>query len=282
LKVKIGYDIERSSEKEIKNLALEEKYINNFVDQRLDMVKEDEYHIHVSFSICSLILRFCCNKSDEDIKFYLNSKKVFTEFDENLNEFLKIGYNIAPYQTNDFLELFEKFINVRNYESKSRPVELVDLPNKSFDKEDETLTKTINFDEENERKEETKIQINNNETVKKDNGEKVSKKINIYEENEKSEETKIQINNNNEILKKNQREKGSEKINIEKDFLKCPYCMNYVDVEGGNNFITCSSVNCQSKKYFCSICGKKLLQSEKISHYPNGLFSNLCKGKIPQ
>jgi len=61
---------------------------------------------------------------------------------------------------------------------------------------------------------------------------------------------------------------------------KCPNCLCYAIIEGGCNFITCNSVYCKGLKFFCKICNKKLLYSEKINHFPKGVFDNSCKNTI--
>ena len=60
----------------------------------------------------------------------------------------------------------------------------------------------------------------------------------------------------------------------------CPNCkLNYL-FEGGCNFITCESQYCNRRKYFCHLCKKRLLISEKISHFPNGIHSNCLNVKL--
>jgi hypothetical protein len=72
----------------------------------------------------------------------------------------------------------------------------------------------------------------------------------------------------------NLKEKENDQMN---ELPKCPYCLLYVIIEGGCNFITCDSLLCQGRKFFCKICNKKLLLSDKITHFPQGMFNNSCK-----
>jgi len=56
------------------------------------------------------------------------------------------------------------------------------------------------------------------------------------------------------------KEKKNEIIN---DLAKCLYCLCYAIIEGDCNFITCDSVKCEGKKFFCKVCNKKITSFRK-------------------
>ena len=60
----------------------------------------------------------------------------------------------------------------------------------------------------------------------------------------------------------------------------CPHCKSNYLFEGGCNFITCESQICNRKKYFCHLCKKRLQLSEKISHFPNGIYKDCLNVKL--
>ena len=90
-------------------------------------------------------------------------------------------------------------------------------------------------------------------------------------------ERSLHIEESSELIIKNNiyvKENKNDQIN---EIPKCPYCLVYVIIEGGCDFITCNSNFCKGKKYFCKVCNKKLLLSDKVSHFPQGMFNNSCK-----
>lgn len=58
----------------------------------------------------------------------------------------------------------------------------------------------------------------------------------------------------------------------------CPRCGALIERASGCNFMTCKSAKCQSKVYFCYLCGFELKKEEHYSHYkkkgPWGEFCN--------
>ena len=60
----------------------------------------------------------------------------------------------------------------------------------------------------------------------------------------------------------------------------CPHCKSNYLFEGGCNFITCESQICKRQKYFCHLCKKKLHTTEKISHFPNGIYKDCLNVKL--
>ena len=60
----------------------------------------------------------------------------------------------------------------------------------------------------------------------------------------------------------------------------CPHCKSNYLFEGGCNFITCESLICNRRKYFCHLCKKRLQLNEKISHFPNGIYANCLNVKL--
>jgi len=68
-------------------------------------------------------------------------------------------------------------------------------------------------------------------------------------------------------------------ISMKKEFdlRKCPHCSIPIIKEEGCNFITCQSNFCKGEKFFCYICGDKLLASQKGNHFPNGIYNDSCR-----
>ena len=79
------------------------------------------------------------------------------------------------------------------------------------------------------------------------------------------------------LKKKDKKEVSNVIIPIQAESINnCPHCKTIYFFENGCNFITCSSVFCKSQKFFCHLCGDKLKNSQKNSHYPNGIYGDSC------
>jgi hypothetical protein len=61
---------------------------------------------------------------------------------------------------------------------------------------------------------------------------------------------------------------------------KCPSCLIYVEIDRGCNFVTCQSQICSGRNiYFCGVCFKRLRESEKSTHFPEGIYGKFCINK---
>jgi DNA-directed RNA polymerase subunit RPC12/RpoP len=110
------------------------------------------------------------------------------------------------------------------------------------------------------------------------NDEKLNLIVHDQISNDSKNERIIEIDENKVIELKKNNSSMHKKIDKNDENTKCPYCSTVVFIEDGCNFKTCSSVYCVGKKsFFCKICNKKLLYSEKVSHFPHGIFSDSCK-----
>lgn len=57
---------------------------------------------------------------------------------------------------------------------------------------------------------------------------------------------------------------------------RCPSCRAPCERSYGCNYMTCYSEVCRGKTNFCYLCGKELSMVEHYTHYPAGLFENMC------
>ena len=62
--------------------------------------------------------------------------------------------------------------------------------------------------------------------------------------------------------------------------IKCPKCYIQIVIDGGCNFMTCTSPFCQGKTNFCRRCKKFVNPSEKLKHYPDGIYGFVCVNKL--
>lgn len=57
---------------------------------------------------------------------------------------------------------------------------------------------------------------------------------------------------------------------------RCPTCLIPIEKESGCNFMTCRSVQCNGKSYFCFICGEVLKSGDHFKHFPKGPYEGVC------
>ncbi len=72
-----------------------------------------------------------------------------------------------------------------------------------------------------------------------------------------------------------------EKLKIEGNVQRCPWCGAYIEKDGGCNIIKCSSEICQKniESIFCYLCGEKLFQETKLDHFiDQNSNANYCFG----
>ena len=89
----------------------------------------------------------------------------------------------------------------------------------------------------------------------------------------------INTENKNILLKKESTKNYLENKEIETVFVNCPSCRQMIELLNGCYFITCISIGCLGKRYFCYVCKQKLEPSEKTSHFPEGPYNYSCKNK---
>lgn len=64
-----------------------------------------------------------------------------------------------------------------------------------------------------------------------------------------------------------------------KNWKRCPVCQIPIEkISGGCNVINCLSNKCQNKTIFCYLCGEKLNEQIKYSHFFENNNFNGCKG----
>ena len=111
----------------------------------------------------------------------------------------------------------------------------------------------------------------------KDNQEIIRLLEMIKQKINKQIETEIKRDNETEKAAKNLAQLSKEPVIPDNLLKNCPSCRIPIEKIDGCNFICCPSFSCLSKKYFCYICLKQLRPNDKISHYPEGIYSNFCK-----
>jgi len=72
-------------------------------------------------------------------------------------------------------------------------------------------------------------------------------------------------------------DKQFEELLLRERWKRCPHCEVAIERHEGCNFMTCRSSRCRGKTYFCYLCGKDLVCSEHFSHFPMGMYANVCR-----
>ena len=118
--------------------------------------------------------------------------------------------------------------------------------------------------------------MENNNKIEKNMIEK-SNQINNYFEKGKN----LFLNNIIKQIKESLIMMSKNKIDQENEkLIKCPKCLTQIVIDGGCNFMTCTSPFCQGKTNFCKRCRKCLNPSEKVKHYPEGIYGIVCVNKL--
>ena len=65
----------------------------------------------------------------------------------------------------------------------------------------------------------------------------------------------------------------------------CPHCKLQVNLTYQNNLISCMSIYCKNKKYFCKLCFEVIVDpvKDKVTHFTRGIYGSQCinfDGKI--
>mmetsp|Transcript_74721 Transcript_74721/g.129629 ORF Transcript_74721/g.129629 Transcript_74721/m.129629 type:complete len:114 (+) Transcript_74721:1-342(+) len=57
---------------------------------------------------------------------------------------------------------------------------------------------------------------------------------------------------------------------------RCPVCRAPSSRDNGCNYMTCYSESCRGKTHYCYLCGVQLSSAEHFTHFPAGIFQNMC------
>jgi hypothetical protein len=118
--------------------------------------------------------------------------------------------------------------------------------------------------------------MENNNQIEKNMIEKSNQKNNYFENGKNL----FSNNKNKQIIENFMMSKN--KISQENEaIIKCPKCLITIEIDGGGcNFMTCTSPFCQGKTNFCKICKRCVNPSEKLKHYPEGIYGIVCVNKL--
>ena len=205
------------------------------------MLKEKDGYMFIAYSIGIFFLKYYLNKSHDEIRDFNKEQPKLKN--QVFNEFLINSFNLSQIKKIEYINNIEELCTNINHNNTDDNNSIIMIPqndvNNGLHNEENEL-----HDEENEL-------------------------INI----------KI-VNNDNIILDKNEEKKQDPPqaiIQVQDPSLRCcPHCKSLYIFDGGCKFITCESAYCKKKKYFCHLCGNRLQPSEKISHFPKGIYGNSC------
>ena len=235
-------------------------YLNENIDSIINF-KHKEANLYLAYSIGILFLKYCINISNDEIKNIFKENQEF-KFDNNeINEFVKNSLNITKINAIKYINIIDDLtLYLKNNKLDSK-----------YDRIAKVGNNELNILSSSEEKNNYIIDINNNE-------EKNNYIIDINSSEEKNNNYIIDdVETNNIPKKRDKNEVSNVIIPIQAESINnCPHCKTIYFLENGCNFITCSSVFCKSQKFFCHLCGDKLKNSQKNSHYPNGIYGDSC------
>ena len=188
-------------------------------------------------------MKYYLRMSYDQIRELVSQNKELIFAHQELNEFVKNSLHITQSKAVEYINNLDEvceYISKNDFD-KNKPYAIIERKEKLKDyDEDEKLNVKI-----------------------------IDDNIILINEKEKNKDQSVVIPNQFDNLK-NSHEPQDDNLK------NCPHCKSKYFFEGGSKFITCLSLFCNKKKFFCHLCGSKLQTSEKINHFPQGIYANSC------
>ena len=188
-------------------------------------------------------MKYYLRMSYDQIRELVSQNKELIFAHQELNEFVKNSLHITQSKAVEYINNLDEvceYISKNDFD-KNKPYAIIERKEKLKDyDEDEKLNVKI-----------------------------IDDNIILINEKEKNKDQSVVIPNQFDNLK-NSHEPQDDNLK------NCPHCKSKYFFEGGCKFITCQSAFCNNKKFFCHLCGTRLQASDKIIHFPQGIYANSC------